>query len=76
MRSELILVDRPERDWLFQPGDTCVLNSGSPLFMVEAVTADRLRTVSWIDDEGDRQEASFPSICLRPHFMTRILMNA
>ncbi|MBG7009541.1 hypothetical protein I5G20_29855 [Pseudomonas aeruginosa] len=71
--GDLMLIDRPEKDWQFEVMDTCVLNSGSPLLLVEQVFGNGDRGVTWIDEDGVQQHARFPSICLRPHFLLRVI---
>lgn len=71
MIERLVLVDRPERDWNFQVGDFCVLNSGSPVLEVIAVEGDGSRRLAYSGGEF-----TTPSICLRPHFMDRMLIAA
>ncbi|MFO6102616.1 hypothetical protein [Pseudomonas aeruginosa] len=71
--ADFRVIDRPERDWRFQEMDACVLNSGSPLLLVEQIFGNGDRGVSWFDDAGSQQHARFPSICLRPHFLLRVL---
>ena len=65
-KNDLKLIDTPERDWQFQVGDFCVLNSGGPLIeVIEIVNGDSV--CKW-----DGGAASLPSICLRPHFLERM----
>lgn len=66
--STLRLVWRPDRDHRFNVGDTCVLNSGSPVMEVVAVEANGDRAVRW-----DGGAAQFPSKCLRLHALMAIL---
>lgn len=61
---------RPEKDWKFQVGDLCVLNSGSPILVVYIVMRDGRRVVYSPDIGG---LLTLPSICLRPHSLLRIL---
>lgn len=72
--SELYFRFRPERDWKFNIGDNCVLNSGSSIMTVIGISKNGDRIVSWMHDD-EEEEDKFPSICLRPHFSERILMQ-
>jgi len=61
----------PEKDWNFNIGDLCVLNSGSPMLTVVSIELNGDRVVSW--SNGDKLfQDKFPSICLRPHFLARL----
>lgn len=63
----LRLVRKPEKDFKFQIGDYCVLNSGGPLMEVVGISQDGKRIC-----KVDITYYIFPSECLREHALTRI----
>jgi hypothetical protein len=68
--DKMELIYRAEKDFEFQVGELCVLNSGSPVFVVGHVLKDGRRVLS----SGEMNVSLIvPSLCLRPHSLLRIL---
>ena len=70
--SELKVLFGPVKDYKFNVGHKCVLNSGSTLLEVTGIESNGNRMVSWVDEDGEIQNDSFPNICLRPHILDLI----
>lgn len=66
--SQLSLVAKAEKDFLFKRGDYCVLNSGSSLMRVVDSNEGTIYVQS-----SNGQHIALPSICVRPHSLSRVL---